>query len=131
MKKSRLVRRSLLGFLGAAALFGSAWGVTESASAEGFNFGIRIGQQPLPEPPRPYHRNDRYESPGEGAYWIKGHWEWQSDRWVWFPGYWEYPPHRAAVWAPSHSERRNDTYYYVPGRWNERDDRGYQDRNGR
>ncbi len=54
---------------------------------------------PNVQPPPPATAEVAYASPGPGTTWIDGHWEREGSRWVWWRGYWEYPPYPGGVWV--------------------------------
>jgi hypothetical protein len=84
-------------------------GCRQSANA-GIAVGIGVGG-PGPGP------NVVYASPGPGAVWIRGHWEWEGGRRVWWPGYWEYPPYAGGVWINGGWGWHNGHRYWRHGGW--------------
>jgi hypothetical protein len=54
-------------------------------------------------------------SPGDGYFWIKGHWKWDG-RYIWESGHWELRPRPAAVWIAGHWEKRHH-WHWIPGHW--------------
>ncbi len=77
-------------------------------------FDIRVGPGGPPPPP---HADYRWDRPHRSAVWIAGHYEWQHGRYVWFDGYYEYPPHPGGVWVPGRYVVRGGAYFYRPGHW--------------
>jgi len=91
-----------------------------SAAHAEISFGINIGSHPAPPPPPPPAAEVRYAPPGPGAYWVKGHWEWDHGRWVWWRGYWDYPPYRGAVWVPGATVFIDGRYVWRRAHWDHR-----------
>src|SRR5262245_7356881 len=81
------------------------------------------------EPPAP-----RYEqvTVRPGQVFIRGHWGWQNNQWVWTNGYWE-SQRTGYVWADGYWERRGNSWHWIEGRWTASgsvavDNGGYQQR---
>jgi len=114
--KTPLFRRALLVLAGVTLLAGPA--------RAGVSFGVDIGGGPPPPPP-PAPPVVQYAAPGPGSVWIDGHWAWgRGGRWVWWPGYWDYPPQDGSVWLPGGIVIIGGHYYYRHGYWG-RGNRGY------
>jgi hypothetical protein len=88
------------------------------ASADSFGFAINLGSSgpPACPPPRVEHP---WAAPAPGAVWIAGHWTWDQEHgaWVWFPGYYEYPPVPWATYEPEHHYEHHHDHYWVHGHW--------------
>jgi hypothetical protein len=68
-------------------------------------------------PPPPREEQPPTSAPGPNETWIAGHWEYQSDHYVWLSGHMEVKPQPAAEWVAGHWENRSDGYVYVNGYW--------------
>ena len=102
--------------LRSAALACAAFAVLFFSSANrasALSIDLQIGPQGPPPPPveHPWHR------PNRGAVWIAGHYEWKHGRYVWFPGYYSYPPRPGGHWVGPTYVRQGGVYYYHAGHW--------------
>ncbi len=57
-------------------------------------------------------------APGTGYVWIRGHYAWQADDYVWVAGRWDRPPQsNYRRWQPGHWAHARSGWYWVEGRW--------------
>ncbi|HTR77548.1 MAG TPA: hypothetical protein VMH39_05540 [Gemmatimonadaceae bacterium] len=56
-------------------------------------------------------------APGASYVWIKGHWLWRDNDYVWTPGRWEAPPAGERVWVEGHWAHEARGWYWVEGHW--------------
>ena len=56
-------------------------------------------------------------SPGGSAVWIKGHWGWRNNDYVWVGGRWEVPAAGYRAWEPGHWAHENRGWYWIEGHW--------------
>jgi len=91
---------------------------TVSASADSFRFAVNLGPSGPPAPP-PLRVEQQWAPPSPDAIWIAGHWTWEPSRgaYVWFPGYYEYPPAPWAVYDAEHHYVHGHDHYWVHGHW--------------
>lgn len=65
------------------------------------------------EPPPPRHREVQ---PKSGHVWVRGHWEWRGNKWVWKSGHYERA--RASYdWQPGYWDKQGNRWHWVEGRW--------------
>ena len=57
------------------------------------------------------------ERPSPGHVWLRGHWRYAGQTYVWEPGRWVKPPRRGVVWVEPRWESRNGGYVYIEGFW--------------
>lgn len=55
-------------------------------------------------------------APSAQHFWVKGHWQYNGERYAWVPGRWE-ARRVNAVWAPGHWRRVSGGWVWVEGRW--------------
>jgi hypothetical protein len=115
MTRSRRIL-SALGLAVALTATASACTVTTTGHAR-----VRTGAVVVySEPPPPRYERVEYRA---GYTYIKGHWEWQGDRWDWVPGYYE-RERGGYVWVDGYWEQRGTSWHWVTGRWSSSGD-GY------
>ncbi len=56
-------------------------------------------------------------SPGPGAVWIQGYYDWNGVQYVWIPAYWAYPPPGYHVFVRAEWVYRGGGYYYRRPYW--------------
>lgn len=59
-------------------------------------------------------------SPGGGAVWQPGHWQWTGvtgSEWQWAPGQYVVPPTTVSQWVPGHWQRGGQGWVWVDGHW--------------
>jgi hypothetical protein len=55
-------------------------------------------------------------SPGEGYFWVKGHWAWKQEQWKWINGHWE-KQRPGYSWVEPRYEVQSGQHMYVLGGW--------------
>lgn len=76
---------------------------------------IRISNE---APPRIRRERTPVRPDREHVY-IKGHWDWQGDQWVWVSGRWERPSSRSNRWIAARYVRDGRAWRYEPGHWSD------------
>lgn len=56
-------------------------------------------------------------APGAGYVWIRGHWGWDRNDFVWTPGRWVVVERGYRNWIPGHWVQRRHRWYWVEGHW--------------
>jgi hypothetical protein len=57
-------------------------------------------------------------APGSGYVWIRGHYAWQANDYVWVAGRWDRPPQASyRRWESGHWAHARGGWYWVEGRW--------------
>jgi len=56
-------------------------------------------------------------APSAAHVWVEGDWIWETNRYVWHPGYWALPPKHGNVWVPGHWVHTRKGDYWVRGHW--------------
>jgi hypothetical protein len=70
----------------------------------------------LPPPPQPLEVGPSIAAPNDTSFYVTGSWMYQTNRYVWRPGYWvEYRPNW--VWAPATYRWTPGGYIFVNGYW--------------
>ncbi len=59
-------------------------------------------------------------SPNPNYVWIKGHWSWQDNDWVWMAGRWAERPRPGAVWREGEFLQQGYRMIWQPGHWTNR-----------
>ena len=70
----------------------------------------------LPAPPPTQESGPNSPQPGEDFAWAPGTWLWQTDRYVWRPGYW-FQTQPDWIWVPSSYAATPSGYVYNEGYW--------------
>src|SRR5271163_4191429 len=87
------LRLMALALVATAALF-----VAPGKASAATYVNVQVG---TPPPVAPGYVDHPWARPYPGAVWIQPHYEWAGGRWVWYRGYYGYPPRRGAVWVPA------------------------------
>jgi len=96
--------------LGALALLAGVAVSIAPTQASAAVLDVQIGGPP---PPPPAHIPPPWARPHRTAVWIPGHYEPVNGRWVWYAGYYGYPPRPGMTWIPGHYRHG----YWHPGHW--------------
>ena len=76
---------------------------------------VHVGGRWPTEAPPP-SREEKAEAAKSGETWVKGRWDWKSNKWEWMAGHWE--RERAGKhWREAHWEKRNDHFELEEGVW--------------
>jgi hypothetical protein len=97
-----------------AAVFSLVVGVSCAVTQEptGTANTALIAENPPPKP-----KTDTMKaSPGEGYFWVKGHWAWKQEQWKWINGHWE-KSRAGYTWVAPKYEVQNGQHMYVLGGW--------------
>jgi len=81
-------------------------------------FPVLVATVPPQPPPVPVQTVPA--SPGGGAVWQPGHWQWTGvtgSEWQWAPGQYVVPPTAMSQWVPGHWEQRPQGWVWVDGHW--------------
>jgi hypothetical protein len=54
--------------------------------------------------------------PSTQHFWVKGHWQYDGERYVWVPGHWE-TRRTNQVWSSGHWRQTGGGWVWVEGRW--------------
>ena len=98
-----------------ATLLFAVFCITSLASA---SIGITIYIRKAPPPPK--HENVQHNSL-ESVVWVKGHWQWDGNRYIWQAGRWLQDKENR-IWVDGHWEQSRHGYVWKSGYWKERID---------
>lgn len=56
-------------------------------------------------------------APGRDFVWVKGHWGWDRNTYVWVPGRWLAPERTRHRWVQGHWAHDRRGWYWVEGHW--------------
>jgi hypothetical protein len=109
---SALPKRTWLARAIAALLVASALAFAPHANARTSLF-VSVNLAP---PPLPYYVQPAI--PGPGYIWTPGYWAYDEyDGYYWVPGAWVRAPYYGALWTPGYWAYNSDDYVFYPGYW--------------
>jgi hypothetical protein len=101
------------------SLLALALGAAPFAARAGLDIGVNFGgpevvvrSQPPPERMEAVPR-----SPGPGFNWIRGHWGWRHERWVWIDGRWDRAPRAGQAWIAGQWVARGNGWVWIEGHY--------------
>ena len=68
-------------------------------------------------PPRYYRTEVVGVAPGPEFFYVRGHWGWGGNAYVWAPGRWERRPRPRAVWVEGRWRHARGGWYREQGHW--------------
>ncbi|QDT32647.1 YXWGXW repeat-containing protein [Thalassoglobus polymorphus] len=70
----------------------------------------------LPQPPQSLEQGPNVTAPSDEHFWVPGTWVYETNNYLWRPGYWE-QPYNDYMWVPSRYQWTPRGYVYCSGYW--------------